>query len=195
MNNIVDNLCKITEMVVVDLVRFHGKSAYTDRNTRIVPLKDLEYREYQDEPWVSVKDLKDIPDVKTAEFRCQGTSFLIYGDYGNHEGDFGDKEFPEELLFPGLILGLESVAYFEDSLCICYRLGDRLMMFVLKKENIDPWKIGNTKRPTNLGYTYNDLYPVVNIKLSGYPNWYDIEFPILIKDLTSVEWIMWALRV
>ena len=202
MYNIVEDVSKAERLVIIDFTKFSGKEAYFDTNTRTINfnINSIEYKRSRFGTWKNLRrDSAAEEPGGTAVFRCPGEfegNLLIYSDYGNHEGGVSKKDFPEEILFPGLMLGDDSVCYFEDCISVCYRLGPSIMIYKLSNEILteDQLWSPNRKRPTNLLYCHDDVNPHVLISMGEVGKW-DIPVPIEISTVTSIDWLCWVLRI
>lgn len=209
MYKVIEELKNASEILVIDLTSGLGTKSYHDENIKLLKIDNkTEIKLPGDSDWslLTTMDSDDsITGYQNIIVRNPGwpSEFIIFQDYGNHEGPEGPLSFDERVLFPVLTQGSESVGYYDGAISIIYRVSEgRLFAFKICTDPVVPdiTRI-RQKRPTNIHYAVSNEKPDAKIIVSVLfqynnvkPNWKEIMIPGMTAwDIHKPSWIRWIM--
>lgn len=206
MYNIIEDLQRIKEILVVDLTSGLGTEAYHDSNIKTILLDDKTEVKLPGEQWKPLIEIHSHTIVGYQNIIVRNPSWpseiIILQDYGNHEGANSPLSFDERVLLPCLMLGSESVGHYDGSISIIYQVSERLYIFKICSDPIKPDipKLSQ-KRPTNIHYSLTNDQPDAKVLIgvlfkyaNETPEWKEIVIPGLTAwDIHKPSWVSWIL--
>jgi hypothetical protein len=207
MYKVIEDLKKSKRILVIDLTSGLGTKSYHDKNIKSFDIDDkTDIKLPGIINWTQLSSVNpdDTVGYQNIIVRNLGwpSELMIFQDYGNHEGTEESLSFDERVLFPGLILGTESVGYYDGAISVIYRVLEKIFVFKICPDTRPDISRIRKKRPTNINYSLTSKSPDARVIVSVLfqykdedPNWKEIMIPGMTAwDIHNPSWIKWIFK-